>query len=198
MKDLPDWTRESWQGLYNRPYSFQILSSSSAQARVRFDYEAPDIYPRGVKLERIVTLAGDGNVVLVSTRLTPHGIAKPQGYLLENSVPFRRFDEPNYNRWFARGQPAEEFIPQKGIGLGLKDGFIGTVNKKTGETFALMLLDPAAKTEVRTQQHSGLIRVTYPAFAEKNQTYSYRVAYYFGKEPPDKLENLFFRLKSER
>ncbi len=198
MKDLPDWTRASWQGLYNRPYSSEILSNGVGRAQVRLSYEAPDIYPKGVKLERTLTLPGDQNVVTVSSRLTPYGIAKPQAYVLENSLPFRSFDEPHYNQWFARGQAPKEFIAQKEIDLGLKDGFIGTLNKKTGETFALMLLDRADRAQLRAERHSALIRITYPPFAAKNQTYTYRVAYYFGKEPPDKVENVFVKLKSER
>jgi hypothetical protein len=196
MKGLPDWTRVNWLGLYNRPYDFRILSASGAQAQVRLEYTAPDIYPKGMKLERTLTLAGDQNAVLADTEITPRGIEKPQAFVLETSVPFKSFKEPNYNQWFTRGRGAEEFVPLRKVELAASNGFVGTVNKLTGETFALMWLSPAVKSQMVADNHSALIRVTYPDFAEKNETYKYRAAYCFGKESPADIEKLFARLKA--
>lgn len=198
QRGLPAWTRANWLGLYNRPYSFRILSSGGAQAQVRLEYLAPDIYPKGVKLQRTLTLAGDQNAVIAETALTPRGIEKPQAFVLESSVPFRSFNQPNYNQWFVRGHAPEDFVPLKRIDLEVKDGFVGTFNKMTGETFALMLLSPAEKGQMAVDNHSALIRVTYPAFGAKNQTYVYRVAYYFGKEPVDRIESVLTRLKAAK
>ena len=196
MKGVAEWTRRNWLGLYNRPYSVQIVSSAGPQAEVRLDYTAPDIYPKGVKLERTLILAGDQNAMIAMTSVTPRGVEKPQAYVLETSVPFRRFDEPNYNQWFAPGHPQEEFVPQRRIELGVRTGYAGTLNKKTGETFALMLLTPVEKSQWVVENHSALLRAIYPAFTAKNQTYSYRVGYYFGKGLPEEIEKLFARLKA--
>jgi hypothetical protein len=197
MKDVAEWTRINWLGLYNRPYSFQIDSSAGPQAEVRLEYAAPDIYPKGVKVERKLTLAGDQNIVLATTSVTPYGIEKkPQAYVLETSVPFRSFEEPNYNQWFAPGHPKEDFVPQKRVELGVRTGYAGTVNKKTGETFALMLLTPAERSQMVVENHSALLRAIYPTFTAKNQPYNYRVGYYFGKASPEEIEKLFTKLKT--
>ncbi|MBZ5565316.1 MAG: beta-galactosidase [Acidobacteriia bacterium] len=197
MKGLPEWTRVNWLGLYNRPYSFKIILRAGARAQVGMDYEAPDIYPKGVHLARILTLAGDGNTVLEETTLTPHGVDKPQAYVLETSVPFKAFDQPNYNRWFARGRAPEEFAPGRKIELAGTAGFVGTINKQTGETFALLSLTPAAKTQVVTEGHSALLRVLYPDFARKDEPYTYRAAYFLGKASPEEIENLLRLLKTK-
>ena len=197
MKDVADWTRVNWLGLYNRPYSFRIGTAAGEQSEARFEYDAPDIYPKGVSLERTLTLRGDQNVVLMTTHVTPRGIEKNQAYVLENSVPFRSFDNPNFNQWFAPGHPREDFSPQRKIDLGVRAGYFGTVNKQSGETFALMMLTPAERSQLVVENHSALLRVVYPAWAEKNRGYSYRVAYYLGQETPEGIERLFSRLKSK-
>jgi hypothetical protein len=208
MEGLPAWTRANWLGLYNRPYSFRILSAAGARAEVRLEYDAPDIYPKGVELARTLTLAGDQNAVVSETTLTPGGIGKPQAYVLETSVPFRVFDRPNYNQWFATtwtGGPAGgatlpggEFVPTKSINLGAQAGVLGTINKQTGETFALMPLTAVARSQFVVNDHSAIIRLTYPDFAEKGQTYKYRVAYFFGKAQPGELKSLFADLKAAK
>ena len=198
MKEVAEWTRVNWLGLYNRPYSFRIVTAAGEQSEARFEYDAPDIYPKGVSLERTLTLRGDQNVVLMTTRVTPRGIEKPQAYVLENSVSFRSFDNPNYNQWFAPGHPREDFVPQRKIDLGVRAGYFGTVNKQSGETFALMMLTPAERSQLVVENHSALIRSIYPAFTEKNQTYTYSVGYYLGKESPEEIEKRFTQLKAAK
>ena len=54
---------------------------------MQLEYQAPDIYPAGVKLERVLTLRGDQNVVIEDTAVTPKSIQAGQAYVLENSEP---------------------------------------------------------------------------------------------------------------
>ena len=163
-----------------------------------FDYDASDIYPKGVSLERTLSLGGDQNVILMTTRVTPRGIEKPQAYVLENSVSFRSFDNPNYNQWFAPGHPREDFVPQRKVDLGVRAGYFGTTNKQTGETFALMMLTPAERSQLAVENHSALVRTIYPPFTEKNKTYTYRVGYYFGKDSPEEIEKRFTQLRAAK
>jgi hypothetical protein len=197
MKGLPEWTKANWLGLYNRSYSFKIVTAGGPRAEVHLFCDAPDIYPKGVEVERRLTLEGAENVVLSTTRLTPRDIDKPQAYVLESSVPYRSFDHPNHSQWFAPGRPLQDFVPQKKIDLGLRTGLVGTVNQQAKQTFALMLLTPAKDAQLVMENHSALIRATYPAFTEKNQPYDYKVGYYLGTEPPENLDKLFARLKAE-
>ncbi len=130
MHGLPDWTTEKWLGLYNRPYAFLISSAAGKQAEVLLEYEAPDIYPAGIHLKRTLSLAGDQKMLVETTSITPHGIKRPQALVLESSVPFRIFDQPDYNQWFAEGRPALDFVPGKKISLPANSRFIGTHNQK--------------------------------------------------------------------
>jgi len=197
MRNLPAWTRAGWLGLYNRPYAFRILSAAGAEAAVRLEYSAPDIYPKGVKLERTLTLAGDANYYLAATSLTPAGVAGPQSYALENSVTFKMFNEPeNFRQWFTEGHAPEEFIPERNVDLPAASGFVGAINKQTGETFAVLSLSPLAESQLAVHPHAATIRMIYPQFAEKNPTYTYRAAYFFGKATREEIQALYTRLKS--
>jgi predicted NUDIX family NTP pyrophosphohydrolase len=199
MKGLPEWTRANWLGLYNRPYSFRVVNAAGAEAEVRLEYTAPDIYPKGVKLERSLKLSGKQNVVIEETRLTPFGIDKPQAYVLETSVPFKVFNEPNYNDWFVQGRGAEEFVPSKVVALPPSVSYIGTRNKKGGQTFALISLTAPAHTELIAEQHSALIRCVYPSFSKENEPHTYRAAYYLGEGGAAKeIETIAADLKAEK
>ena len=71
---------------------------------------------------------------------------------------------------------AQEFVLSKDIDLALKDGVLGTNNKKTGQTFALMLLSPADHVQLSVQNHSALISGKRPPLTEPD-------GYYFGHVP---------------
>ena len=85
---------------------------------MRLEYEAPDIYPAGVKMERVLTLPGDQNVVIEDTTVTPKGVAPGQAYVLENSMSFQQADQPHYRRWFMPGKAPAEFSPEKELAFG--------------------------------------------------------------------------------
>jgi hypothetical protein len=199
LRDLPGWTKAEWLGLFNRPYTFRIVSAAGAKAAVHLEYSAPDIYPQGVKVERTLTLQGDASYYLEESALTPAGVAEPQSYVLENSVTFKMFDEPeNFRRWFAQGHPPEEFVADKNVDLPAANGFVGALNKQTGEIFALLSLSPLAKSQLAVHAHAATIRLIYPDFSVKNQTCTYRAAYFFGKATGEEVQGLYMRLKSGR
>ncbi len=187
LEGLNEYTRMNWMGLTNRSYRFQILSSGSTEAKVKLDYDAPDIYPAGVKLQRVLSLRGDQNVVLQDTTVTPAAIQSGQAYVLENSVSFQQADKPYYQRWFVNGKTPSEFSPEKELPLGEAAKFFGTLDRRSGETFAIMLLTPPQTTQLKTQRHSAFFLVTYPDFTTAGEETRYRTGYYFGKEDPARL-----------
>lgn len=196
MRGLPEWTRAEWLGLFNRPYSFRIISGQGALATLHLEYTAPDIYPKGVKVERTITLPGDASYYLQTSTLTPGAVEGPQAYVLENSVTFKMFNEPeNFRQWFAAGHTPEEFIPGESVDIPSSCSIVGTINRHTGETFAVLSLSPLAKTQLAVHQHAATIRLIYPEFAAKNQPYTYRAAYFFGKATRKDVEGLQSRLK---
>ena len=190
MEGLNEYTRMNWMGLTNRPYSFQIIASASTQAKVRLDYEAPDIYPAGVRMERVLSLPGDQNIVIEDSTVTPTAIASGQGYVLENSVSFQQADQPHYRRWFVNGNVPAEFPREKELALGNNPKFFGTIDQRSGETFAIMPLTPALKTQLNTRRHSAFFRIQYPDFTAAGRGSHYRTAYYFGRENPARLDAL--------
>ena len=178
-------------GLTNRPYHFQIVSSGGTQAKVQLEYQAPDIYPAGVKLERVLTLRGDQNVVIEDTAVTPKGIQPGQAYVLENSVSFQQGDRPNYRRWFTPEKAPAEFSPDKKLAFGLNPEFFATLDRRGGETFAVMLLTPPLKTQLEMHRHSAFLRITYPDFTIAGEGIHYRTGYYFGNQRPAGLGALW-------
>ena len=177
----------NWMGLTNRPYQLQVVSSSGPQATVRLEYEAPDIYPAGVKMERVLTLPGDQNVVIEDTTITPKVVAPGQAYVLENSMSFQQADQPHYRRWFIPGKAPAEFSPDKELAFAKTPEFFAMLDQSSGETFAIMLLTPPLKTQLKTQRHSAFFRIMYPDFSVAGQESHYRTGYYFGKEGPASL-----------
>jgi hypothetical protein len=184
LQGLNEYTRMNWMGLTNRPYHFQIVSTGGTEANVQLDYQAPDIYPAGVKLERILTLRGEQNVVVEDTAITPKGIEPGQAYVLENSVSFQQADRPNYRRWFTPGKAPTEFTADKKVAFGSNPSFFATVDQRGSETFAVMLLTAPLKTQLETHRHSAFVRITYPDFTIAGEERHYRTAYYFGNESP--------------
>jgi hypothetical protein len=191
LEGLNEYTRMNWMGLTNRPYNFEIIATASTQAKVKLEYEAPDIYPAGVTLERVLSMVGDQNIVIQDSTVTPKGIQPEQAYVLENSVSFQQADQPHYRRWFTNTLVPTEFSPEKELSLGENPEFFGTIDQRSGETFAIMLLTPPLKTEIKTQHHSGFFRIRYPDFTIAGHGYQYRTAYYFGKQSPARLGALW-------
>ena len=148
-------------------------------------------------MEHTITLPGNASYYLQTSTLTPAEVAGPQAYVLENSVTFKMFNEPqNFRRWFAEGHAQEEFIPEKNADLPAASGFIGAIHKQTGETFALLSLSPLAKSQLAVHAHAATIRLIYPDFSVKNQPYTYRTAYFFGKATGEEIQELYQRLRS--
>jgi hypothetical protein len=183
--DVPGPTAQKWLGLYNRPYSFRIESATGRKATIELDYQAPDIYHRGVQLKRTLSLAGDQDMLVETTAITPYGKKRPQALVLESSVPFRIPGQPSYNQWFAEGRPALDFEPGKQIDLPAGLRFIGTHNADSGETFTIVLLTRPRALGLVSESHSAVFRLTYPDFRHANRTYTYMVGYSIEKQLPE-------------
>jgi len=195
LRGLPGWTQADWLGLFNRPYAFHIESGSGAKAVVRLEYSAPDIYPKGVKVERTLTLPGDASLYYEDTALTAEGVSEPQAFVLENSTTFKMYnDAGNFRQWFAAGRGPEDFVPEKNVDLARGSGFLGTLDTRGGATFAMLSLSPLAKSQLAVHGHAATLRFIYPELTEKNRTYTYRAAYFFGKATPQEIQQLYGRL----
>ncbi|MDD5542105.1 MAG: beta-galactosidase [Acidobacteriia bacterium] len=83
-------------GLHNRPYSYEILASGGETAVARFTYEAPDVAPQGVLIQKTITLKGSAGFFDVAYEITPHGFsdAIPQAFISVNSVKKTALEGP--------------------------------------------------------------------------------------------------------
>jgi hypothetical protein len=196
LEGLPDWTRANWLGLYNRPYIFRIPKANGPNAIVQLAYEAPDIYPKGVKLTRTLTLNGDQDVVVAEYRITPFAVDKPQAFVLENSVPFRSFDQPSYSKWFLSGEPLQDFVAESKPLVPSDSRYFATRNSKTGETLAIMPLTAPKTLELITGKNAASFRTIYPDFDRAGGGYSYRIAFYLGMGTPEEIDAQFKRLQA--
>jgi len=92
---LPDWTRHGIPGMHNRFYQPRITQESGNYAEVRFSYDAPDVAPKGARLERIVRLGGRDRYVEVTYILTPKDPSGGQGYINLNSIALGDMGDEN-------------------------------------------------------------------------------------------------------
>jgi hypothetical protein len=193
-----DWERAGWGGLYNRPYTFQLTAASGTEAEVHFDYNAPDIYPKGVQLQRALKLAGSRNLVIEETSITPLGIGNPQAYVLENSLPFNVFKQPNDSDWFVQGQPVRDFTPSQEVTLPNSAAYVGAKTKEGGQILALIPLTAPSQIQMVVENHSALLRFIYSDFTAANLPQIYRTAYYLSDRSTLKdVEEIAAELKAK-
>jgi hypothetical protein len=192
---VDEYSHLDWLGLFNRPYTYRIVSAVGQKAVLRLQYFAPDIYPQGVSVERTLTLAGAASYYVEESALTPVGVAEPQSYVLENSTTFKvAYKAQNFRNWFSQGHRSKEFVPEQTAELP-GSGFLAIEDKKTGVTFALIAVSPAVKSELVVHSHAATVRLIYPEFKAANQTSTYRAAYFFGRATGQELEDVQKRLQ---
>ena len=93
-------------------------------------------------------------------------------------MSFQQADQPHYRRWFIPGKAPAEFSSDKELAFEKSPEFFAMLDQSSGETFAIMLLTPPLKTQ---------LRIMYPDFSVAGQGSHYRTGYYFGKEGPASL-----------
>jgi Glycosyl hydrolases family 35 len=107
-------------GLFNRSYQAEWLEEEGSPA-LRLRYDAPDVYPAGASIEKIVRLAGLGEVRAdYRVRLLVPGSAsaaaqEPQAFVAVNSLPASaRINRSTQFCWAAPSSP-----PAEGAGDGM-------------------------------------------------------------------------------
>jgi hypothetical protein len=184
LQGIEDGLAKQWLGLYNRPYSFRILEAAGTKAVILLAYDAPDIYPKGVRIERTMILPGSESLLLEAEKITVNGVEEPQAFVRECSVPFRKFMEEPYNQWLVAGDPIKDFVAESKTDLPPDRAFFATVNRNTGETFAVITFTKPQSWQLNTEVHSALLRIQFPDFTEAGRSCEYRIGYYFGDRLP--------------
>ena len=169
-------------GTFNRAYSAEILAGMGAQAVLKLAYDAPEAYPAGARIERIITLNANEEFFTVDYRVTPKVANGKQAFWSANSIVIG--DPNNQSRKFVSATGAFDFAAAKTRAL--TGGWLAApVNGPI--TFGIFWREAETETaEVEMKDFSSLLNIKFKPFASAT-AHAYRLAFYFGAQPPERL-----------
>lgn len=169
-------------GTFNRPYAAEIVSGMGAQAVVKLSYDWPDAYPAGARIERTITLKAGEEFFTVDYRVTPSVANGKQAFWSASSITVG--DPANQARKFLAADGAFDFAAAKTRAVA--GGWLAApVGGQT--TFAVLWREAEVATaEVEMKDFSSLVNMKFKPFASAT-AHAYRLAFYFGALPPERL-----------
>lgn len=182
-------------GSFNRAYSAEIVSGMGAQAVVKLAYDWPDVYPSGARIERTITLKASEEFFTVDYRVTPKApnpVGGKQAFWSASSITVG--DPANQARRFVSADGVFEFAATKTREV--KGGWLAApVDGQT--TFGVFWREAEVQTaEVEMKDFSSLLNLKFKPFASASE-HNYRLAFYFGALPPERLLSERPRLMKE-
>ncbi len=169
-------------GTFNREYSAEILSGMGAQAVVKLAYDAPDVYPTGARIERIITLKANEEFFTVDYRVTPKTADGKQAFWSASSIVIG--DPSQQSRKLVAANGVFDFATQKTRAL--NGGWLAA-SVDAQNTFGVFWREAETETaEVEMKDFSSLVNLKFKPFTSP-APHTYRVAFYFGAMPPDRL-----------
>ncbi|MGE0885106.1 MAG: beta-galactosidase [Blastocatellales bacterium] len=175
-------------GLFNRPYAAEILAGMGGEVILKLDYEATDVYPAGARIERRIALKAGDEFFTVDYRVTPKIADGKQAFWSASSIVIG--DPAIQSKRFFSADGGFNFDKARTRALSAASGWLAAaVDAQT--TFAVLWRDSEVETsEVEMKDFSSLINLKFKAFAAQTangQTHSYRLAFYFGSLPAERL-----------
>lgn len=169
-------------GTFNRAYSSEVVSGMGAQSVLKLSYDAPDVYPAGARIERTITIKAGEEFFTVDYRVTPKAADGKQAFWSASSIVIG--DPNNQSRKFIAANGGFDFAAAKTRALngGWLAAPVGGQN-----TFAIFWRESEVATaEVEMKDFSSLVNMKFKPFAS-TEAHSYRLAFYFGALPPERL-----------
>ncbi len=176
-------------GTFNRAYSAEVVSGMGAQSVLKLSYDAPDVFPSGAHIERTITLKGGEEFFTVDYRVTPKVANSKQAFWSASSIAVG--DPANQARKFSASEGSFDFAANKirEVKGGWLAAPIGGQN-----TFGIFWREAETETvEVEMKDFSSLVNLKFKPFASATE-HSYRLAFYFGALPPERLQAERMRL----
>ena len=179
-------------GTFNRPYRAEIVEGMGKQAVVKLRYDAPEVYPAGVLIERTLTLAAGEEGFTVDYRLTPkpQSVDGKQAFWAATSLGIG--DPVKKWRRFVTATGALEFTPTKTVTLVGPESAREPLNwlaapVSAQTNFALFWRnEEVSAADLEMKEFSSLVNVKFKPFAQA-APHTYRLAYYFGALPVAQL-----------
>ena len=182
-------------GSFNRAYSADIVSGMGAQAVLKLSYDWPDVYPSGVRIERTITLKASEEFFTVDYRVTPKApnpVGGKQAFWSTSSIVVG--DPGNQARKFLAADGAFNFAATKSREV--KGGWLDAPISG-GTTFGLFWREAEVQiAEVEMKDFSSMLNLKFNPFASASE-HNYRLAFYFGALPPERLSAERARLMNE-
>jgi hypothetical protein len=164
-------------GLFNRAYSAEIKEGMGKRVALSLSYDAPDVYPAGARVERVIALKAGEECFTVDYRVTLKMADGKQAFWSSNSIAIG--DPVTQARRFVTADGSFDFAAAKRRALSAASGWVAAQISPT-ETFALLWRpDEVNEAEVEMKDFSSLVNIKFKPFANA-VTQAYRLAFYFG------------------
>ena len=179
-------------GTFNRAYAAEIAEGMGKQVVLNFAYEAPDVYPAGARIERIITLKAGEEFFTVDYRITPKASSNGSGNFKQafwSASSIAVGDPANKARKFLSANGAFDFAVAKTRALNVASGWVAAAIDGQN-TFGVLWRDAEVSTaEIEMKEFSSFVNVKFAPFAigATEQTHTYRLAFYLGALPPERL-----------
>lgn len=175
-------------GTFNRPYAAEILAGMGGEVILKLEYEATDAYPAGARIERRIALKAGEEYFTVDYRITPKVADGKQAFWSASSIVIG--DPAIQSKRFFSADGGFNFDKARTRALNADSGWMAAaIDAQT--TFALLWRESEVETsEVEMKDFSSLINLKFKPFAAQTangQTHSYRLAFYFGALPAERL-----------
>lgn len=169
-------------GTFNRPYSAEILAGMGAQSVLKLSYDAPDVYPAGAHIERTITLKANEEFFSVDYRVTPKIANGKQAFWSASSIVIG--DPSAQGRKLVAANGAFDFAAAKTRAL--NGGWLAAA-VDAQSTFGVFWREAETETaEVEMKDFSSLVNLKFKPFSSPTE-HTYRLAFYFGSLPPERL-----------
>jgi len=171
-------------GTFNRPYTAKIVAGMGSQSIVKLAYDAPDVYPAGARIERTITLKAGEEFFTVDYRVTPKVADGKQAFWSATSISVG--DPMNKARKFVAADGAFDFAAAKMRGLNVASGWMAALVENQSTFGVLWRETEVATAEVEMKEFSSFVNVKFKPFPSA-ETYSYRLVFYLGAMPAERL-----------
>ncbi len=164
-------------GLFNRPYLAEIKEGMGRRVALSLSYDAPDVYPAGARVERVITLNAGDEHFTVDYRVTPKTADSKQAFWSSSSIAIG--DPVNKARSFVAADGPFDFAASKTRALNVSSGWVAA-RVSASETFAVLWRpDEVNVAEIEMKDFSSFVNVKFKSFANAG-AHAYRLAFYFG------------------
>jgi hypothetical protein len=191
--------RRGMYGTFNRPYAAEIVEGMGKRVTLKLRYDAPDVYPAGVQIERAIALNAGDEFFTVDYRITPNAktVDGKQAFWSASSIVV---GDPNLKaKGFVAADGAFDFSAAKTRTLGVQGGQGGWIGAMVaeGNTFAVLWrAGEVGAAEVEMKDFSSLLNLKFKPFANAG-AHSYRLVFYFGAMAPAQIPSARARMLGE-